>query len=164
MRKIVLGILTVLLMAGCVSLDCPVNNTVFCVYKLQKPDGSPDTLGVDTLKVWSPRVDGKDTVLVNRLCGSKATNFNVQVSHTQPMDLICLGLVDTLGIEWLDTIRIYKTNSPHFESVDCKPTYFHTLTEVSNTNNIIDTVIINKKEIDYDTSTAHILLRLKVRY
>ncbi len=164
MRKIVLGILTVFVMAGCVSLDCPVNNTVFCVYNLQKPNGSPDTLGVDTLTVRTPRADGKDTVLVSRLCGSKATQFKVQVSHTQPMDLVCLSLQDTLGGEWLDTIRIYKTNTPHFESVDCKANYFHTLTGVKHTNNIIDSVIINKKEIDYDTSTAHILLRLKARY
>ena len=164
MRKIVLGILTVFVMAGCVSLDCPVNNTVFCVYNLQKTNGSTDTLGVDTLSVWTPRVDGKDTTLVNRLCGSKATQFKVQVSHTQPMDLVCLGLRDTLGGEWLDTIRVYKNNNPHFESVDCKATYFHTLTDISFTRNIIDSVIINKKEIDYDTSTAHILLRLKKRY
>jgi hypothetical protein len=58
---------------------------------------------------------------------------------------------------------VKKENRPHFEGVDCKATYFHTLTSVQSTHDIIDTVIINKSEVTYDASTAHFLLRLKDR-
>ena len=149
---------------SCVSLDCPVNNTVEYYFSLEKPTGGTDTLGVDTLWVNSPLNDENDeVVLVNRLCGSNATKFSIPVSHTKPMDLLCLLLKDTIGKEWLDTIRVYKENYPHFESVDCKASYFHKLTGISSTNRIIDSVSIIKQEINYDASTPHIVLRLKAR-
>lgn len=154
----------VFLLFSCVSLDCPVNNTVECYYSLEKSTGGTDTLGVDTLWVSSPLNDENDeVVLVNRLCGSKATKFSIPVSHTKPMDLVCLLVKDTIGTEWLDTIRVYKENYPHFESVDCKASYFHKLTGISSTNRIIDSVSIIKQEINYDASTPHIVLRLKAR-
>jgi len=163
MRKIILGILTIAALVGCSSLDCPVGNIVQCYYSLQKSDGTPDTLGIDTLWVWSTRVDGKDTLLINSLCGIKATKFYLPMSHTLPMDLICLQLKDTLDTEWNDTIRLYKENSSHFESVDCQASYFHKLTKISSTHSIIDSAIINKQDVTYDASTPHILLRLKAR-
>lgn len=167
MRKIILGILTMAIMAGCVSLDCPVNNVVSSVYSLQKPDGSPDTLLVDTMWVWAVRSDLTDTLLVNRLCGTKATKFAITLSNTQPTDMVCLEVVDSCkGIDqtqWLDTIFLSKTDQPHFEGVDCKANYFHTLTGVTSSHHLIDTVIINKTDVNYDTSTPHLLLRLKAR-
>ena len=154
-------------MAGCVSLDCPVNNVVNVVYALQKPDGTPDTLVVDTMWVWAVRSDLTDTILVNRLCGTKATKFAIIPSHTQPTDMVCLEVVDTCKAtpqhEWMDTIRLTKIDQQHFEGVDCKPNYFHTLTGVTSTHHLIDTVIINKTDVSYDTSTPHLLLRLKAR-
>ena len=152
-----------MLMMACSSLDCPVGNIVQCYYSLQKPDGTADTLGVDTLWVRSPRTDKKDTLLVNRLCGTTATKFYLPMSHTQPTDLICLQLKDTIGTEWLDTIRLHKEDAPHFESVDCQASYFHKLTGLTSTHRIIDTVLINKQDVTYDASTPHLLLRLKAR-
>lgn len=151
------------LFMACTSIDCPVDNMVAVIYNLQKPDGTADTLGVDTLWVRSPRADATDTLLVNRLCGSKATGFTLPISHTQPVDIICLQLNDTIGNTWRDTIRLAKENFPRFESVDCKASYFHTITGISSTHYMIDTIIINKTEVNYDMSTAHLLLRLKAR-
>ena len=163
MRKIVI-ILFVAAIAACTSIDCPVQNTVYTVYNLKKADGTTDTLRYDTLWVWSPRVDGTDTLLVNRLCGTNATNFNLPISYTQPEDIICTALLDTLGNLYLDTIRIKKENTPHFESVDCQAAYFHEITAASSTHRIIDTIIINNPFVNYDASTEHFHLYLKARY
>ena len=147
--------------AACTSIDCPVQNTVCTVYSLNKADGTADTLGVDTMWLWTQRADGKDTLLINRLCGTSATGFNLPISYTQPEDIICLALEDTIGNLYLDTIRIKKEDIPHFESVDCQASYFHTITNVSSTHQIIDSIVINNPNVNYDTKTTHFKLYLK---
>lgn len=165
--KSIIALLVGGLLAACTSLDCPVNNMVCTVYSLQTPDGLPDTLGVDTMWVYAERGDGTDTLLINSLCGTKATKFSIPLSHTQSEDNLTIIVRDTCMStgqhEWSDVILLKKENQPHFEGVDCKATYFHTLTSVRSTHDIIDTVIINKPEVTYDASTAHFLLRLKAR-
>jgi hypothetical protein len=159
--------LVAVLLAACTSLDCPVNNMVETVYSLQNSDGSPDTLGIDTMWVYAERSDGTDTLIINSLCGTKATKFSIPLSHTQSEDNLTIIIHDTCintgQHEWRDNIQVKKENRPHFEGVDCKATYFHTLTSVQSTHDIIDTIIINKSEVTYDASTAHFLLRLKDR-
>lgn len=152
-----------LFLSACSSIDCPVQNTVMTKYNLKKADGTTDTLGVDTMWVWTPRIDGSDTLLINRLCGSTATDFKIPISHTQFEDIICTMVVDTIGSIWLDTIRIQKEDYPHFESVDCHPTYFHKITNISSTHDIIDTVVINKTDVNYESETEHFHLYLKAR-
>lgn len=165
--KTILTFLAALLLAACVSLDCPVNNLVQTRFDLQTIDGQPDTLGVDTMWVYAERADGTDTLLVNSLCGTKATYFRIPMSYTQAEDIITIVVRDTCITtgqhEWRDVIHVKKENKAHFEGVDCKASYFHTLTSVSSTDELIDTVIINKTEVNYDASTAHFLLRLNDR-
>ena len=62
MRRIIVLPLIVLLLSACSSVDCPLNNTVYCVYSLK---GDVDMLG-DTLTVSTPRVYGADTILIDR--------------------------------------------------------------------------------------------------
>lgn len=164
MRKVVLAIFS-LLVAACTSIECPVNNMVAINYQLQKSDGSTDTLLVDTLWVRTPtpQSDKKDSLILNRLCGATATKFSLPVSHTLPEDVICMTVKDTIGTTWLDTIWVQKNNYDHFESVDCQASYFHTITGVRFTHRLIDTLIINNTEVNYDPSTTHLLLRLKAR-
>ncbi len=157
------GMAFLLLPTACVSLDCPVNNMVNTVYNLQKPDGTTDTMGVDTLWVRVCRTNKNDTLLINSLCGTSATKFHIPISHTQPEDVVWLEVKDTIGTLWRDTIHLQKENYPHFEGVDCKASYFHKITAVRSSHHLIDTVIINKSEVNYDASKAHFLLRLKAR-
>jgi hypothetical protein len=147
---------------SCTSIDCPVQNNVSTYYALYKADGEPDTLGVDTIWFWTERADGKDTLL-NRLFGSKATEFSLPISYTQPEDVICLALDDTTTL-YIDTIRIKKENIPHFESVDCQAAYFHTITDVSVTHHIVDSIVINNPHVNYDSNTTHFKLYLKARH
>lgn len=162
MRKIVILLLTAMAIAACTSIDCPVQNTVLTVYSLQKANGTPDTLGVDTLWVWTQKSNGRDTLL-NSLYGESATSFYLPISYTQPEDVLCLAVTDTAGAFYLDTIRIKKENIPHFESVDCQAAYFHTITDVSTTHDIVDSIVINNPNVNYDTQTTHLKLYLKPR-
>ena len=157
MRRIVAIIFVLAAVASCVSFDCPVQNKVEYIFALKKPTGGTDTMGIDTLSVWVHRVGRKDSLLLNRLCGAKATSFAVPASHVQPDDSLFTLLTDTTGKRWLDTICIQKTDHPHFESVDCKAAYFHEINAVTITCHGIDSISINNKEVNYDQTETFFL-------
>ncbi len=162
MRKIVI-VLLIAVVASCSSIDCPVKNTVATGYSLMKADGTADTLIYDTLWVWTVLQNGKDSLLMNRLCGSKAYQMKLPISYMQPEDVLCLAVKDTTGNIWLDSIRIQKENYPHFESVDCQAAFFHKITGVQCTHSIIDSIVVKNPHVNYD-ETTHFLLYLKARH
>jgi hypothetical protein len=82
------------------------------------------------------------------------------MSHTLPEDSIFTSLKNKAGQTWLDTICIKKENYPHFESVDCKAVYFHYINEVTTTHHGIDSISIQNREVNYDSS-EHLFLYLK---
>jgi hypothetical protein len=82
------------------------------------------------------------------------------MSHILPEDSLFTLLKNNKGKEWLDTICITKENFPHFESVDCRATYFHNITSVTTTKHGIDSIKIKNREVNYDTS-EHFFLYLK---
>ncbi|MGI6242845.1 MAG: DUF6452 family protein [Prevotella sp.] len=143
-------ILTVILLAACSSVDCPLNNTVYANYKLM---GKVTTLP-DTLTISTPRLDGFDTILINKQVNTDS--FYLPMSYGQDVDILYFH-TNTL----LDTVWIEKTNQPHFESVDCGLNYFHTITGVRSTHNAIDSIVINKKEVTYDISQQHFYIYFK---
>jgi len=163
MRKIVIYILTLtVIMVACTSIDCPVQNRVYTLYTLEKANGDDDTLKVDTLFITTERADGTDTLLLNGVTG--ISSFELPISYTQPEDVFCVTLCDTLGNIYEDTIWVKKDNFPHFESVDCQATYFHQLTGVRYTENIIDSVVIDNSTVNYDASNEHFHIYFKDRY
>jgi hypothetical protein len=162
MRKIIAVIFLIAAVVSCVSVDCPVQNKVETLFVLKKAAGGADTMGIDSLSVWTHRIyykDKQDTTLINRLCGEK-TQFAIPASHTLTEDSLFTLLKDTLGHEWRDTICISKENYPHFESVDCQATYFHHITGVKTTHNGIDSITIQNREVNYE-SAEHFFLYLK---
>lgn len=161
MRKTVIGTAVIAaaatLVAACSSVDCPVENTVAVVYKLQRADGTPDTLRTDTLTITSPLGNAGDTTLLNRSINT--TSFQLPVSYSHPVDTLYLTLADTSQTNhkvYHDTIYISKTNCPHFESVDCNISYFHEITAVEHTGNRIDSIVINKSSVNYDLTKEHL--------
>ena len=96
MRRIVVVLfLTLIVLAACTSIDCPVQNKVYTNYNLYKSDGSVDTLTVDTLTIVTKVADGTLDTLLNQSTG--ITYFELDISHTQPEDEFYLFLNDTLG-------------------------------------------------------------------
>lgn len=147
---------------SCSSIDCPVQNRVYTTYGLLKSDGTTDTLKVDTLSITTKRADDTDTLLLNRAVG--ITNFELNISYTQPEDVFYFTLLDTLGNTYRDTICVQKENYPHFESVDCQAAYFHHLMDVRSTHHAIDSIVINYPTVNYDETHEHFHVYFKARY
>ncbi len=162
MRKIIGFIFTILAIGACTNIDCPVENRVITVYNLKKANGSTDTLKVDTLTVKTRVADGNDSTLLNRVTG--ITSYDMNISFTQPEDVFFYTLLDTLGNTYRDTVYVKKENYPHFESVDCQPAYFHKLTEVRTTHHIIDSIVIKRSTVNYDSKNEHFHIYFKARY
>lgn len=150
-----------LLLMSCSSIDCPVQNFVGTYYAMMKADGKPDTLGTDTLWISTTAGTGKDSTLIDALCNNETT-FVLPISYTEPENVFYTLLVDTFGNSWKDTIRITKTDTPHFESVDCQATYFHELESATITHHAFDSIVINYPHVNYDQTHNHIYLYRKV--
>lgn len=147
----------VLLLSACSSVDCPLNNTVYCVYSLK---GDVEMLG-DTLTVSSPRVYGADTILIDSKVN--VSGLLMPMSYIQDKDILYFAMTDTNNVIRRDTVVVSKTNDPHFESVDCPPCYFHTIKDISYTHNTIDSIIITKSKVDYDTEVGNLHIYFKPR-
>lgn len=153
MRHIIYIIGVVLALTACSSVDCPLNNVVYAKYKLM---GDVTKLS-DVLTITTVRTDGTDTILLNQQ--QNADSFELPMSFGQTVDELCLTRDRQDGSEVRrDTIWIEKTNEPHFESVDCGVNYFHTITGVRHTSHTIDSVTINKRNVNYDASVSHLYI------
>ena len=154
MRRLIFAILAAVIVCACSSIDCPLNHSVYSKYVL-KGD-------VDTLKklrtVTSQKADGKDTVL-NALYDF--THFELPMSYANDTDVLIFETTDSNAVTVTDTVKVTKTNEPRFESVDCTPSYFHTITDVAYTKNAIDSIIISKSKVTYDTTGAHLHIYFK---
>ena len=155
MRRIIPVLMLFVLVSACSSIDCPIENKVYCKYKLAgKVTQLSDTLSVDGLRPDEPNV-----VLLNR--EEDASEFSLPVSHVHAEDVLVLTLVNSASKASYDTIWLKKTNIPHFESVDCAPRYFHRIEKVTCTRHTLDSIIIKNSEITYDTTGGNILLYFK---
>lgn len=153
MRHIIYIIGVVLALTACSSVDCPLNNVVYAKYKLM---GDVTKLS-DVLTITTVRTDGTDTILLNQQ--QNADSFELPMSFGQTVDELCLTRDRQDGSEVRrDTLWIEKTNEPHFESVDCGVNYFHTITGVRHTSHTIDSVTINKRNVNYDASVSHLYI------
>lgn len=149
-------LLLVVLMTACSSIDCPVDATVTTQYQIKNSDGTEHTLS-DTMTVTSVRSDGKDTILFNK--GIGISKFTLPVSYTHPEDVLVFQFDNSNNnLHITDTLWIKKYDYPHFESVDCNTTYFHTITDVKYTCNYIDSIVINNSSVTYDSQTVHLYL------
>lgn len=149
MRYLLFACLFVVL--GCSSIECPVQNTVACIYHLK------DTLK-DTLTIKTVRQNGTDTILLNK--AQKPVSFKLPVSYQRAADTL---IFQTFRLAVVDTVWLSKTDFPHFESVDCGVSYFHQINDVRCTHNGIDSIKISKSFIDYVPDDPHILIYFKAR-
>lgn len=155
----VVVLMFVLFSVACSSIECPIQNTVYTVYTVKDNAEVTDTLQ-DTLVVWTYNNKRDTVVLYNR--GAKLTTFNIYMSYDAPEDtLFFTQWKDNFACT--DTVWVAKENTPHFESVDCSASFFHTITSVRTTHYGIDTITINNASVSYDTSPEHFHIRFKTR-
>lgn len=107
----------------------------------------------DTMTISTTKTAGTDSVLINK--DVKVDSFILPMSYHQPEDVFYFEIRNRDHQVWKDTVTVKKENYSHFESVDCGPSFFHTITEVKTTHNYIDSIVINNKEVNYDASKAH---------
>ena len=149
------ALLSALLFAACSSIDCPLNNAVYTSYKLKGDVGMLSRM----LTVTSPVDSSRDTLLIN--LAANVDSFILPTSYNRPEDVFHFTLTDQDGNETTDEVRVTKDNQPHFESIECGPSFFHTITGVTCTNNAIEKIEINNKNVNYDASKAHFYIYFK---
>ena len=163
MKRIVYPLLAVLMVA-CSSVDCPVDSTVATLYQIRNSDGTElklvDTMTVRTVDAESNDLvlyTGRDSIIYNK--GVGISQFNLPISYVHPEDVLVFqfGIANTDSLVE-DTVWVKKEDYPHFESVDCNTTYFHTLTDVKYTRNYIDSIVIKNPSVTYDSQTVHFYL------
>ena len=147
-------LITIFVVAGCSSIDCPLNNRVYAKYKLA---GDVKTL-TDSLTLSANLGDGNDSVIINKSVNTDS--FQLPMSYQRSEDVFFMEIKNTTGSQF-DTIKVSKTNTPHFEAVDCNPAIFHVITGVKYTKNRIDTIVINNSNVTYDATKSTFLIHFK---
>ena len=132
--------------------DCNINNVAYNriqLYDAQTKNNVvadegndkysyPDTLTVKMV------INGKDSIVVNRLVG--ASELQLPVCFTQECDTLLFEYSNNIN----DTLYIEHTNIPYFVSTDCGMAMYHHLTGLRYTNNLIDSAAIKEAFINYD--------------
>lgn len=175
----VVGLIAVL-MGGCYSNNCPLENSVVCNYYFYDSEGTAitygDTITVTTLMpgwktIYTYRKLGnvtvtkeyQDTALVNQgytETASQVRNDTVlinQLSGASSMEVPMSYYhdVDTLifayrSISLKDTVKVFHDSYPNVELPECGTHRFHTLKSVTATDAAIDHIEINNPSVNYD--------------
>jgi len=157
MRKLIYIAIAAVALAGCSSIDCPLNNKVYATYKFE--GGASSVPGILTVSTPRAQAEGSDTVLVNLVSG--VDSLSLPMSYVAPEDSLFFRF-ENEGLEPVtDTVLVAKQNMPHFESVDCNPTFFHTITGIRHTDYAIENIEITNNNVTYNAAKAHFLIRFK---
>ena len=125
--------------AGCSSIDCNIEGRVMCHYAFQDVESGQVSLAYPMSVTFHRVAADNDTVYINKM--SNVASFDLPMSYDAETDEIAMTLHLTETDSVTDIVRITKSNTPQFESVDCAPRYHHNIKEASSTHNFIDTVI-----------------------
>ncbi|MCR5535705.1 MAG: hypothetical protein K6F47_11155 [Bacteroidaceae bacterium] len=134
-------IITLMVVLGCDTIDCTLNNTVVMVSNIYQ-DGKAVEIN-DTLSITNPDAS---VVLLNSK--TDASNLKLVLSYFQPVDTLVLTITGD-GYQFEDTLWIEKTSYNHFESPDCPVNMFHHITEVRSTHVFIDSVSITQPDVNF---------------
>lgn len=140
------------LLPSCSNIDCPLDNVVRmqCNLYLKSPQ-SAYTLN-DELTITPA---GRDTVLLNKASGIKS--FLLPLKEGETKDTLLLHWANADGLTATDTLFVDHTLQPHFESLDCPSSVFHTITSVRATSHslsempfTVDSVSVVRTLVNYD--------------
>ncbi len=145
--------------AGCSSIDCNIEGRVMCHYAIQDAEGGQVSLAYPMSITFHRVAMDNDTVYINKM--SNVVSFDLPMSYDAETDEIAMTLHLTETDSVTDVLRITKSNTAQFESVDCAPRYHHQIQDVSSTHNFIDTVIINNPKVSNDASVTNLHIRLR---
>lgn len=127
--------------------DCSMNNTSYNrirLYSINRATGKESAAKYDGQLTVSLMVNGRDSIIVNRITG--ATELTLPVSYTHQCDTVIL----TYDNFYTDTLYVGHSNTPYFISLSCGTGMFHNLTSLRHTNSVIDSAAIVNHNINYD--------------
>ena len=147
-RRYIASLLGALLMIGmgaCSGENCPINNTVQGKMAFYNQKGVSVGINVSlTMSVVRPQ---GDSVVLNQKYGASDVLFPLSYTHTTDTLIFCYA---NGGAVAYDSIYISHNNTPTLVSVDCGTAMFHTITAVSSTHHLIESVILKSSEVNYD--------------
>ena len=172
-----------LLLVGCYSNNCPLENTVTCNYGFYDAEGTAisyiDTITVKTLMpgyktVYTYRKLGNKTVTKDAPDTALVNQGYTETTSQQRKDTILLNQLlgassmkvpmsyyheeDTLILSYnmisrKDTIKIRHSSYPNVELPECGTYRFHHLLGITATDAAIDRIEICEPTVNYDGNT-----------
>lgn len=137
---------------SCSNIDCPLDNVVSMQCNLYSYDTKSAYALTDELTITPA---GKDTILLNK--ASNIQSFLLPLKEAGEKDTLLLHFSNAEGKAATDTLFINHTLHPHFESLDCPSSVFHTITSVKATSHAlsqmpltIDSVALVRSIVNYD--------------
>ena len=169
MRKVAFAVFAMaVLLVGCTSIECSVNNKVESQYCFMKhcKDGNDSATVMSRyyLTVSVNHIEnGADTVYLNKT--GKISTLKLPVSYAYKNDTLFFDFQDTLKSSLyktvaIDTVCISKTNDLVFEGVECNPRYHHKVLSLTTTHHLIDSIVVKNNYIDNDPNKVHFNLFL----
>lgn len=138
-------------LSACSNIDCPLDNVVSLQCNLYDASTQSALTLSDVLSVTPAR---RDTLLLNQATGIKSFLLPLKEAGTQ--DTLLLHFANAQGAVQVDTLFVNHTPQPHFESLDCPSSVFHTLNAVrvsaqgSANSAIVDSVSLVRPIVNYD--------------
>ena len=144
--RLLCALLAVIGIGACSGEDCPINNTVLGKMAFYNEYGDAVAINGE-LTVSVVRQQG-DTVVLNRKANASEVLFPLSYAHERDTLIFCY----VINNNWMlyDSLYISHANIPTLVSVDCGTAMFHTITSVSSTHNVIDTLILTSSKVNYD--------------
>lgn len=138
-------------LSACSNIDCPLDNVVSLQCNLYDASAQSALTLSDVLSVTPA---GRDTLLLNQATGIKSFLLPLKEAGTQ--DTLLLHFANAQGAVQVDTLFVNHTPQPHFESLDCPSSVFHTLNAVRVSaqglanSAIVDSVSLVRPIVNYD--------------
>ena len=132
------------LVQSCSEVDCPLDNVVVMTCGLYDANGLEQTLA-DSLTVTAA---GTDSILLNG--AQNVSSFVLPMNYVADVDTLIFKFTEVDGTSYIDTLRVSHTNEAHFESLDCPLSFFHEIKDVATTHNAIDSVVVVRKQVNYE--------------
>ena len=147
-----LSVLAAVFAAGCSNIDCPLDNVVVAQAGLYSYETKKALTLSDSLTIVIPQTGEK---VVNRATG--ISSFLFPLKEGAGCDTLLCRFSNSAGQQATDTLFLSHTPSPHFESIDCPPAVFHTITAARATSHslglmplTIDSVSVVRSSVMYD--------------
>lgn len=141
-----------LFITGCSNINCPLDNVVMMQCNFYESETKRALTLHDVLDVMPAN---SDTVLINRI--TQVDHILLPLREGGDLDTLLLQFSNAAEQTATDTLFVSHTRQPHFESVDCPASVFHTITAVRATSHplselplTIDSVSVVRSAVNYD--------------